>query len=159
MSFLWKTLWGQIILTFLISMVPIVELRGAIPVATGAGLDWKIAIIVAIIGNMIPVPFIIIFIKKIFALMRKMSAKLDKIVAKMENKAFSKRDVIDKYGPWGLYIFVAIPLPGTGAWTGSLIAAMLDIPLKKAFPAVALGVVSAGIIVAFVSYGAAALIF
>ena len=70
-----------------------------------------------------------------------------------------KRDVIDKYGPWGLFIFVAIPLPGTGAWTGSLIAAMLDIPLKKAFPAVALGVVAAGIIVAFVSYGAAALIF
>ena len=99
------------------------------------------------------------FIKKIFALMRKISAKFDKIVTKMENKAFSKRDVIDKYGPWGLYLFVAIPLPGTGAWTGSLIAAMLDIPLKKAFPAVALGVITAGIIVAFVSYGAAALIF
>ncbi len=159
MSFLWKTLWGKIVLTFLVSMVPIVELRGAIPIATGAGLDWRIAIIVAIIGNMIPVPFIIIFIKKIFALMRKMSVKFDKLVTKMENKAFSKRDVIDKYGPWGLYFFVAVPLPGTGAWTGSLIAAMLDIPLKKAFPAVALGVVTAGIIVAFVSYGAAALIF
>ena len=159
MNFLWNTFWGKILLTFLVSMVPIIELRGAIPIATGAGLDWRVAIIVAIIGNMIPVPFIIIFIKKIFALMRKISPKLDKIVVKMENKAFSKRDVIDKYGPWGLYIFVAIPLPGTGAWTGSLIAAMLDIPLKKAFPAVALGVVTAGIIVAFVSYGAAALIF
>lgn len=159
MKFLWNTLLGQIILTFLISMVPIVELRGAIPIATGAGLDWRIAILVAIIGNMIPVPFIIIFIKKIFALMRRMSSKLDGVVTKLENKAFSKRDVIDKYGPWGLYLFVAIPLPGTGAWTGSLIAAMLDIPLKKAFPAVACGVVTAGIIVAFVSYGAAALIF
>ena len=159
MNFLWKTLWGQILLTLLISMVPIIELRGAIPVATGAGLDWKIAILVAVIGNMIPVPFIIIFIKKIFALMRKASPKLDSVVTKLENKAFSKKDVIDKYGPWGLFIFVAIPLPGTGAWTGSLIAAMLDIPLKKAFPAVALGVVTAGIIVAFVSYGAAALIF
>lgn len=159
MKFLWNTLLGQIILTFLISMVPIVELRGAIPIATGAGLDWRIAILVAIIGNMIPVPFIIIFIKKIFALMRKMSSKLDGVVTKLENKAFSKRDVIDKYGPWGLYLFVAIPLPGTGAWTGSLIAAMLDIPLKKAFPAVACGVVTAGIIVAFVSYGAVALIF
>ena len=159
MNFLWNTFLGKILMTFLVSMVPIIELRGAIPIATGAGLDWRVAIIVAIIGNMIPVPFIIIFIKKIFAWMRKTSEKLDKIVVKMENKAFSKRDVIDKYGPWGLYIFVAIPLPGTGAWTGSLIAAMLDIPLKKAFPAVALGVVSAGIIVAFVSYGAAALIF
>ena len=159
MNFLWKTLWGKIIMTFLISMVPIVELRGALPIATGAGLDWRIAIPVAVVGNMLPVPFIIIFIKKIFALMRKISNKLDKFVTKMENKAFSKRDVIDKYGPWGLYLFVAIPLPGTGAWTGSLIAAMLDIPLKKAFPAVALGVISAGIIVSFISYGAAALIF
>ena len=159
MNFLWNTFLGKILLTFLVSMVPIVELRGAIPIATGAGLDWRVAIIVAIIGNMIPVPFIIIFIKKIFAWMRKTSEKLNKIVVKMENKAFSKRDVIDKYGPWGLFIFVAIPLPGTGAWTGSLIAAMLDIPLRKAFPAVALGVVTAGIIVAFVSYGAAALIF
>ncbi|MEE1244307.1 MAG: small multi-drug export protein [Acutalibacteraceae bacterium] len=159
MNFLWKTLWGKIVMTFLISMVPIVELRGALPIATGAGLDWRIAIPVAVVGNMLPVPFIIIFIKKIFALMRKMSNKLDKFVTKMENKAFSKRDVIDKYGPWGLYLFVAIPLPGTGAWTGSLIAAMLDIPLKKAFPAVALGVISAGIIVSFISYGAAALIF
>lgn len=159
MNFLWKTLWGKIVMTFLISMVPIVELRGALPIATGAGLDWRIAIPVAVVGNMLPVPFIIIFIKKIFALMRKMSNKLDKFVTKMENKAFSKREVIDKYGPWGLYLFVAIPLPGTGAWTGSLIAAMLDIPLKKAFPAVALGVISAGIIVSFISYGAAALIF
>lgn len=159
MNFLWKTLWGKIIMTFLISMVPIVELRGALPIATGAGLDWRIAIPVAVVGNMLPVPFIIIFIKKIFALMRKISNKLDKFVTKMENKAFSKREVIDKYGPWGLYLFVAIPLPGTGAWTGSLIAAMLDIPLKKAFPAVALGVISAGIIVSFISYGAAALIF
>lgn len=159
MNFLWNTFLGKILLTFFVSMVPIIELRGAIPIATGAGLDWRVAIVVAIIGNMLPVPFIIIFIKKIFELMRKISPKLDKIVVKMENKAFSKRDVIDKYGPWGLYLFVAIPLPGTGAWTGSLIAAMLDIPLKKAFPAVALGVVTAGIIVAFVSYGAAALIF
>ena len=159
MNFLWKTLWGKIVMTFLISMVPIVELRGALPIATGAGLDWRIAIPVAVVGNMLPVPFIIIFIKKIFALMRKMSNKLDKFVTKMENKAFSKREVIDKYGPWGLYLFVAIPLPGTGAWTGSLIAAMLDIPLKKAFPAVALGVISAGVIVSFISYGAAALIF
>ena len=159
MNFLWKTLWGKIIMTFLISMVPIVELRGALPIATGAGLDWRIAIPVAVVGNMLPVPFIIIFIKKIFALMRKISNKLDKFVTKMENKAFSKREVIDKYGPWGLYLFVAIPLPGTGAWTGSLIAAMLDITLKKAFPAVALGVISAGIIVSFISYGAAALIF
>ncbi len=159
MNFLWKTFLGKIILTFLISMVPIIELRGALPVATGAGLDWKIAIPVAIIGNLVPVPFIIIFIKKIFAWMRTVSQKFEKIVVKMENKALSKRDTIDKYGPWGLWIFVAIPLPGTGAWTGALIAAILDIPLKKAFPAIVSGVVTAGIIVSFVSYGAAAIFF
>ncbi len=159
MNFLWKTFLGQIIMTFLISMVPIIELRGALPVATGAGLEWYIALPVAIIGNIIPAPFIIIFIKKIFAWMRSANGFFGKIVDKLERKAFSKRDTIDKYGPWGLWIFVAIPLPGTGAWTGALIAALLDIPLKKAFPAIAVGVLTAGIIMAFVSYGAAALIF
>jgi uncharacterized membrane protein len=159
MNFLWKTFWGQILMTFLVSMVPIVELRGALPMATGAGLDWKIAIPVAIIGNIVPVPFIIGFIKKIFVWMRKQNNFFGKIVDKLENKAFSKRETIDKYGPWGLWIFVAIPLPGTGAWTGALIAALLDIPLKKSFPAIATGVITAGIIVAFVSYGAAALFF
>ncbi len=159
MNFLWKTLWGQILLTFLISMVPIVELRGALPIATGAGLDWRIAIITAIIGNIVPVPFIVLFIRKIFDWMHKQNNFLGRIAEKMEKKAFSKRETIDKYGPWGLWLFVAIPLPGTGAWTGALIAAMLDIPLKKSFPAIAIGVVTAGIIVAFVSYGAAALLF
>ena len=159
MNFLWKTFWGQILMTFLVSMVPIIELRGALPMATGAGLDWRIAIVVAIIGNLIPVPFIIMFIRKIFAWMRKQNNYFGKVVEKLENKAFSKRDTIDKYGPWGLWLFVAIPLPGTGAWTGALIAAMLDIPLKKSFPAIATGVITAGIIVAFVSYGAAAVFF
>ncbi len=159
MSFLWKTLLGKVIITFLISMVPIIELRGALPVATGAGLVWYIALPVAIIGNIIPAPFIIIFIKKIFAWMRKTNGIFGKIVEKLEAKAFSKREVIDKYGPWGLWLFVAIPLPGTGAWTGALIAALLDIPLKKSFPAIAVGVLTAGIIMSFVSYGAATLIF
>lgn len=159
MNFLWKTFWGQILMTFLVSMVPIIELRGALPMATGAGLDWRIAIVVAIIGNLVPVPFIIMFIRKIFAWMRKQNNFFGKVVEKLENKAFSKRDTIDKYGPWGLWLFVAIPLPGTGAWTGALIAALLDIPLKKSFPAIATGVITAGIIVAFVSYGAAALFF
>ena len=159
MNFLWKTFWGQILMTFLVSMVPIIELRGALPMATGAGLDWRIAIVVAIIGNLVPVPFIIMFIRKIFAWMRKQNNFFGKVVEKLENKAFSKRDTIDKYGPWGLWLFVAIPLPGTGAWTGALIAALLDIPLKKSFPAITTGVITAGIIVAFVSYGAAAVFF
>lgn len=159
MGFLWKTFWGQILMTFFISMVPIVELRGALPIATGAGLSWYIALPVAIIGNIIPVPFIIIFIKKIFAWMSKREGFLSRIVIKMEQKAEDKKETIEKYGPWGLWLFVAIPLPGTGAWTGALIAAMMGISLKKSFIPVAAGVVTAGIVMAFVSYGAAALLF
>jgi uncharacterized membrane protein len=159
MKFLWKTLWGQILMTFLISMVPIIELRGAIPIATGMGLSPFIAIPVAIVGNLLPIPFIIIFIKRIFAWMRKVSPKLNKIVDKMEAKADKNKGKILKYAFWGLAIFVGIPLPGTGAWTGALVAAMLDMPLKKAFPSVVIGVLMAGAIIAFISYGAAAVLF
>lgn len=150
---------GKIIITFLISMVPIIELRGAIPVATGMGLSPWVAIPVAMIGNILPVPFIILFIKKIFAWMRKASPKLNGIVDRMEAKADKNKDKVLRYAFWGLVLFVAIPLPGTGAWTGALIAAMLDMPLKKAFPSILLGVVGAGVIISFISYGAASLIF
>ena len=158
-SFLFTTLWGKIITTFFISMVPIIELRGAIPYATGMGLSPWIAIPVAMIGNLIPIPFIIIFIKRIFAWMRKVSPKLNKVVDKMEAKADKNKDKILKYAFWGLALFVGIPLPGTGAWTGALVAAMLDMPLKKAFPSVIIGVLIAGAIMSFISYGAAAIFF
>lgn len=159
MRFLWTTFWGKVLMTFLISMVPIIELRGALPIATAHGLDWRIAIPVAILGNLIPIPFIIIFIKRIFAWIRKVFPKLNSFVDRLENRAKEKSDIIEKGVFWGLFLFVAIPLPGTGAWTGALIAAMLDMRLKRAFPAIVLGVMTAGIIVAFVSYGAAALFF
>lgn len=158
-SFLFNTVAGKIITTFFISMVPVIELRVAIPWATGMGLSPWVAIPVAIVGNLIPIPFIIIFIKRIFAWMRKVSPKLNKVVDKMEAKAEKNKAKVLRYAFWGLALFVAIPLPGTGAWTGALVAAMLDMPLKKAFPSVVLGVLSAGVVVAFVSYGAAALFF
>lgn len=156
-KFLWTTLWGQILLTLLVSMVPVIELRGAIPLATQHGLDWRIAIPAAIIGNLLPVPFIIVFVRKVFAWIRKHLPKLDGFITKLENRAKSKTDTVLKYAFWGLFFFVAIPLPGTGAWTGALIAAMLDMRLKKAFPSIVLGVVTAGIVVAIVSYGALAI--
>lgn len=140
-------------------MIPVIELRGAIPIAVANGLDYRVAIAVSIIGNIIPVPFIIIFIRKIFAFLRKISSKLDMLVTKLEKRAEKKSDVVQKYAFWGLFILVAIPLPGTGAWTGALVAAMLDMRLKKALPAIALGVVAAGAIVAFVTYGTAAIFF
>lgn len=145
--------WKDVLYTLFISMIPVVELRGAIPIGIGLGLPLWLAVTVSIIGNLIPIPFIIIFIKKIFALMRKWD-KLDGLVTKLEQRAEKKSDTVKKYAFWGLFIFVAIPLPGTGGWTGALIAAMLDMPLKKAFPSILLGILTAALIVSTVSYGA-----
>ena len=156
---LWSNTIGKLLMTFLISMVPVIELRGAIPIAVGKGVEYWVAVIVAIIGNLVPVPFIILFIRKIFELMRKWWPKLDGLVTKLEKRAENKSDVVQKYAFWGLFVLVAIPLPGTGAWTGALVAAMLDMRLKRAFPAIALGVVAAAAIVTFVTYGADKLFF
>ena len=147
-----NTFIGKIIMTFFISMVPVIELRGAIPIGVGAGLPFWVAVLVSMVGSVGPVPFIIIFIKKIFAFMREKMPKLDGLVTRLENKANSKSETVQRYAFWGLFIFVAIPLPGTGAWTGALIAAMLEMPLKKAFPSILLGVFSAGAIVTFITY-------
>lgn len=154
---LWGSTFGKIIMTFLISMVPVLELRGAIPIAVANGLNFWVAIAVSVIGNLVPVPFIILFIRKIFALMRKWSSKLDGLVTRLEQRAAKKSDVVQKYAFWGLFILVAIPLPGTGAWTGALVAAMLDMRLSRAFPAILLGVVGAAVIVTFATYGVGAL--
>ena len=149
---LWNSLFGKLLQTFLISMVPVIELRGAIPYGVARGLEFWQAIPVAIVGNLVPVPFIIIFIKKIFAWLRTISAGLDRLVTRLENRALSKTDTVKKYAFWGLFLFVAIPLPGTGAWTGALIAAMLDMKVKDAFPSIALGVLTAGAIITFLTY-------
>ena len=158
MAFFSTTL-GKLIITFFVSMVPVIEMRGAIPIGVGMGLPFWAVIFVSIIGNLVPVPFIIIFIKKIFAWLRTKSEKLNGLVTRLEKRAESKSATVQKYAFWGLFVLVAIPLPGTGAWTGALVAAMLEMPLKKAFPAIMLGVLGAGAIVAFVTYGAGALLF
>ena len=132
---------------------------GAIPIGVAHGLDYRIAIAVSILGNLVPVPFIVLFIRKIFAWLRTKSERLNGFVTRMEQRALKKSDTVRRARFWGLFIFVAIPLPGTGAWTGSLIAAMLEMRVKEAFPPIALGVVTAGIIVAVVTYGAASLLF
>lgn len=152
MEFL-NTFAGKVLTTLFWSMVPVVELRGAIPIGTAIGLELWLAILISVIGNMVPVPFIIVFIRKIFEWMRKASKRLNKIVAAMENKAEKNRAVVDRYKFWGLVVLVAIPLPGTGAWTGALVAAMMEMRLKDAVPAIFLGVVAAGIIVAIVTGG------
>ncbi len=147
----------DILLTFLVAMVPVVELRGAIPFGVVRGLNLWTAIIASVLGNLVPVPFIILFIRKIFAWMRAHMPKLDGLVTRMEKKAEKNRAAVEKYAFWGLAILVAIPLPGTGAWTGALVAAMMEMRLKRAFPAIVIGVVIAGVIVSVVTYGAQAI--
>ena len=153
-----RNVWGNILMTLFISMVPVVELRGAIPAAVIAGLDIRIALPVAIVGNLIPVPFIIVFIRKIFKWLQAKSQRLGSLVRRLEAKADAKKSQVLKYEFWGLMILVAIPLPGTGAWTGALVAAMLDMQLKRAFPAIAVGVAVAGLIVTIATYGVSVLI-
>lgn len=145
-------------MTFFIAMLPVLELRGAIPIGTAAGLDPRLALAAAFLGNLVPVPFIVIFIRKIFVWLRSKSEFLDRVVARMEAKAEKNADKVHKYETVGLFILVAIPLPGTGAWTGALVAAFLDMRLKRCFPAIALGVLAAGIIVFCLTYGVSALL-
>lgn len=155
---LWGTTIGNIVMTFLIAMVPVLELRAAIPAGVIAGLPISTAVIISVIGNLVPIPFIILFIRRVFKWMQSKSDRLARIVKHFEDKADSKKAQVLRYEFWGLMIFVAIPLPGTGAWTGALIAAMLDMQLKRAFPAITAGVLIAATIVTVLTYGVSALL-
>ena len=146
MQWLTETKAGEFIWTLLVSMVPIVELRGGIPFGVAAGLPVWQAYLAAVIGNILPAPFIIVYIRRIFQWLRRKMPRLNRVVDKLEQKAHLKGQKVSKYKYLGLWLFVAIPLPGTGAWTGSLAAAFLDMRLRKAFPAVVLGVITAGCI-------------
>lgn len=136
----------------LISIVPLIELRGAIPVGTALGLAWYANLALCVIGNMIPVPFILFFIEKIFAFMKRYE-KLGKIAVFFEEKGEKNKEKVTKYATWGLLVFVGVPLPGTGAWTGALVAALLKMDKKTAILSIFGGVVLAGIIVTLISYG------
>jgi len=145
-QFLTDTTMGKCLFTMLVSMLPIIELRGGLPFGVALGLPYYLAFPAAVIGNLIPAPFIIVYIRRVFKLMRKYMPRLNTLVDKLERKAHLKGEKMLRYEALGLWLFVAIPLPGTGAWTGSLAAAFLDIRLKKAMPAVVLGVLTAGTI-------------
>ncbi len=148
-----QSAWGKYLLTFLVSMLPVLELRAAIPVGVSAGLGVWMSMLISVIGNMVPVPFIILFIRRIFTWLRAKSPKLEGMVSKLEKKAEGKWDKVHKYELLGLAVLVAIPLPGTGAWTGALIAALMDIRMKYAIPAIFLGVLVAGFLVTGITYG------
>ncbi len=139
-------------IVFIISMIPILELRGGLVAASLMNIDIVRAIWYCVIGNIIPVPFILLLITPIFNWLKR-TELFRPMVEKLENRALGKSEQIEKYQFWGLVLFVGIPLPGTGAWTGSLVASLLGIKFKKACPAVLLGIVMATVIMSIASYG------
>lgn len=142
----------ELIKTFAIALLPVIEIRGALPAGIAMGLSPAVAFVTAALGNIAPIPFLILAVRHVLEWMKKHHI-LDLLTGFLENKAHSKSDLIAKYGFWGLWVLVAIPLPGTGAWTGALVASLLDIRLSKSLPAILLGVLTAGVIVLLVTYG------
>ena len=150
-----EVLGGKIskeMIVFVISMVPILELRGGLLAASLLNIPIVRAIWYCVIGNIIPVPFILLLITPIFNRLKK-TRLFRPMVEKLESRALGKSEQIERYEFWGLALFVGVPLPGTGAWTGALIAALLGIRFRKAFPAIILGIFIATIIMSIVSYG------
>lgn len=149
---------GKALLTLLISTLPVVELRGGLPAGVAMGLPVSVAFLTALIGNMLPVPLIILFSRPLFKWIRAHIPALGNFVTRLEARAYFKSKNMQKYQAWGLLLFVAIPLPGTGAWTGALIASVQDMRLKRAVPIIFFGVVIAGIIMTILTYGVTALL-
>lgn len=145
-------MFKAILVTLLVSMVPVIELRGAIPIGVGMGLSPPVAALLSFIGNLIPIPFLLLWVPKIFDWLR--DKKLThKMIIWLEKKAEKHHKTIDKYGYLGLIILVAIPLPGTGAWTGALVSSCLEMKKRKSMLAIAIGVLIAAIIVLAITYG------
>ena len=149
-DFLYNKVTPEFII-FIISMIPVLELRGGMIAASLLGVNWKIAMIICILGNIIPVPFILLFVKKVFEVLKR--TRFSKFIYKFEEKADNKSKDILKYKKLGLFLFVAIPIPGTGAWTGSMIAALLGFKMKNAIVSILLGIIGAAIIMSILSYG------
>ena len=150
---------GKELCVLFCSMLPIIELRGAIPLGAALGLPWWQNYLIAVVGNMLPVPIILLFVKAVLNWMAKCRVKLfNKIANKMFEKAEKNREKIEKYAFWGLTLFVAIPLPATGAWTGTLVASLFDMKFWKSLLAAFIGVLIAGVVMTLISYGAVAAI-
>lgn len=140
------------LIAFIVSLLPVLELRGGLIAAKLMDIELIRAFAICYIGNMFPIPFILLFIRKIFNLLKK-NDRIAAFIDKLETKSLSKADKVKKYRLWGLFLFVAIPLPGTGAWTGALIADLLDIRIRDAMLTIAAGVLVAGVIISGLSYG------
>ena len=144
---------GEFVLTALVSMLPVVELRGGIPFGVAAGLPLPLAVMASVVGNMAPIPFLILFTRRVFQWLRRHIPRLGNLVTRLENRAETKKELVLRYKFWGLLLLVAIPLPGTGAWTGALVATVMDLRLKSALPAIFFGVLAAAGIVTAVTLG------
>ncbi len=143
---------GKEVVVFIISMMPLLELRGGLLAAALLKMDFVPAYLISIVGNTLPIPLVLLFLDKVFNFLKK-SKKLNKLISKLEKKILSKKGQIEKYGYLGLLLFVGIPLPGTGAWTGAGLAVLLNLNKKKAFVSIMLGVILASIIMSILSYG------
>ena len=151
-----NSIGGEFLMTMLVSMLPVIELRGGIPFGAAMGLSVPFAAVASVIGNMLPIPFELLFIRKIFEWLKKF-APFRKVIVWLEERAERKGKEIETYKMLGLFLLVAIPLPGTGAWTGGLVADLLKMRIKHSIPIITLGVIAAGIIVSILSYGTVAL--
>ena len=146
--------YGKEIIVFIISLLPILELRGGLLASSFLGLNPVSGYIVSIIGNVLPVPLILLFINKVLDMMEKSNINwMKKFAHWLDKKARKHQDKIEKYGYLGLILFVGIPLPGTGAWTGCLVSSVLNMNKKKSFFAILAGIIMASIIMMFISYG------
>ena len=143
---------GKEVIVFIISMLPILELRGGLLAASILNLDFIPGFIISILGNILPIPIVLLFLDKILRWLEKYKVTKN-FVKKLENKILSKKKQIEKYGYIGLILFVGIPLPGTGAWTGSALAVLLNMDKKKSFVYIILGIILASIIMSILSYG------
>lgn len=139
------------LIIFLVSLLPVLELRGGMIAAKLLHVDFLRAFIICYIGNILPIPFILLFIRKIFQFLRDKPV-FSKIIEKLEIRSMRNSEKVKRWRDWGLLLFVAIPLPGTGGWTGALIAALTDMRIKKSFPIIALGILIAGIIMSVITY-------
>ena len=146
------------LIVFFISMLPLIELRGAIPMGAAFGMPWWQTFLISVVGNMLPVPFILLFIGAILRWMAGCRVKLfNRFAGWLLRKAEKNRAKVEKYAFWGLALFVGVPLPGTGAWTGSLVAAVINLDFWKALLSALIGVLGAGLVMTLLSYGVAAI--
>lgn len=146
-----SNIFSKEMIVFFVSMLPILELRGGIIAGFAMQMEWLPTFVIAYAGNLLPIPFILLFIRQIFKLLKR--TPLHGFVEWCERKADEKSEQIRKYAYLGVFLFVAVPLPGTGAWMGALISVMLGMDGRKTFPVIALGVLAAGIIVSILSFG------